>query len=96
LPDGKLSARGLIVVRTATRNRSIASNWCAVASMIRIKVSAEVIKNWVRRTPEDGRGKLLYSHPSYVFLREVSQVPRRQGRLAAMKPIRDNPTNHRR
>lgn len=47
------------------------------------QVSAQVIKNWVRRNPEDGR-ELLYHNPSYVFFREVSKVPADQGPLGAM------------
>ncbi len=46
-------------------------------------VSAEVIKNWVRRNPEEGR-ELLYHNPSYVFFREVSEVPADKGPLGAM------------
>nr|WP_085307436.1 murein transglycosylase A [Planktotalea arctica] len=47
------------------------------------QVSAEVIKNWVRRNPEEGR-ELLYHNPSYVFFREVSEVPADKGPLGAM------------
>jgi len=47
------------------------------------QVSAEVIKNWVRRNPEDGKA-LLYHNPSYVFFREVSEVPADKGPLGAM------------
>lgn len=47
------------------------------------QVSAEVIKNWVRRNPTDGQ-ELLYHNPSYVFFREVSQVPAHLGPLGAM------------
>ncbi|MEM6938667.1 MAG: murein transglycosylase A [Pseudomonadota bacterium] len=47
------------------------------------QVSAEVIKNWVRRNPEAGQ-ELLYHSPSYVFFREVSQVPASEGPLGAM------------
>lgn len=47
------------------------------------QVSAQVIKNWVRRNPEDGQ-ELLYHNPSYVFFREVSQVPADKGPLGAM------------
>jgi len=47
------------------------------------QVSAEVIKNWVRRNPVQGR-ELLYHNPSYVFFREVSQVPADKGPLGAM------------
>jgi len=47
------------------------------------QVSAEVIKNWVRRNPVDGQ-ELLLHNPSYVFFREVSKVPAERGPLGAM------------
>ncbi|MEM9239775.1 MAG: MltA domain-containing protein [Pseudomonadota bacterium] len=47
------------------------------------QVSAEVIKNWVRRNPVAGRD-LLYHNPSYVFFRQVDQVPPEKGPLGAM------------
>ncbi len=47
------------------------------------QVSAEVIKNWVRRNPVEGR-ELLFHNPSYVFFREVSEVPADRGPLGAM------------
>lgn len=47
------------------------------------QVSAQVIKNWVRRNPFDG-AELLYHNPSYVFFREVSEVPSELGPLGAM------------
>ncbi|MCR9125014.1 MAG: murein transglycosylase A [Rhodobacteraceae bacterium] len=47
------------------------------------QVSAQVIRNWVRRNPEAGR-ELLFHNDSYVFFREVSQVPADRGPLGAM------------
>jgi len=47
------------------------------------QVSAAVIQSWVRRNPEAGR-ELLYTNPSYVFFREVSEVPSDRGPLGAM------------
>lgn len=47
------------------------------------QVSAQVIKNWVKRNPVDG-AELLLHNPSYVFFREVSQVPSDLGPLGAM------------
>jgi peptidoglycan lytic transglycosylase A len=47
------------------------------------QVSAQVIKNWVKRNPFEGR-ELLYHNPSYVFFREVSEVPADRGPLGAM------------
>ncbi|GHF35319.1 murein transglycosylase A [Seohaeicola zhoushanensis] len=47
------------------------------------QVSAEVIKNWVRRNPAEGE-ELLNHNDSYVFFREVSKVPAKDGPLGAM------------
>ena len=47
------------------------------------QVSAEVIRSWVNRNPEEGR-ELLWTNRSYVFFREVSEVPAHQGPLGAM------------
>jgi membrane-bound lytic murein transglycosylase A len=47
------------------------------------QVSAEVIQNWVRNNPEVGR-ELLWVNDSYVFFREVSEVPAAEGPLGAM------------
>ena len=47
------------------------------------QVSAQVIQNWVRRNPEAGR-ELLFHNQSYVFFREVSEVPADRGPLGAM------------
>ncbi|MDA7427674.1 MltA domain-containing protein [Primorskyibacter aestuariivivens] len=47
------------------------------------QVSAQVIKNWVRRNPLAGE-ELLYHNPSYVFFREVTHVPAEKGPLGAM------------
>lgn len=47
------------------------------------QVSAQVIKNWIRRNPREGED-LLYHNPSYVFFREVSEVPAHLGPLGAM------------
>ncbi|MBZ0123077.1 MAG: murein transglycosylase A [Roseovarius sp.] len=47
------------------------------------QVSAQVIKNWVRRHPDAGR-ELLFHNPSYVFFRVVDTVPPEAGPLGAM------------
>lgn len=47
------------------------------------QVSAAVIKNWVRNNRKEGR-KLLWENESYVFFREVSEVPAHLGPLGAM------------
>lgn len=47
------------------------------------QVSAAGIRQWVRRNPTEGP-KLLWANPSYVFFREVTQVPPDKGPLGAM------------
>ena len=47
------------------------------------QVSADVIKNWVRRNPEDGK-ELLFHNPAYVFFRKLKDLPADQGPLGAM------------
>lgn len=47
------------------------------------QVSAQVIRNWVANNPEDGRS-LLWVNDSFVFFREVNEVPADMGPLGAM------------
>ena len=47
------------------------------------QVSAQVIRNWVDENPTEG-ADLLHFNPSYVFFREVTQVPADKGPLGAM------------
>lgn len=47
------------------------------------EVSADVIRNYVRENPDIGR-ELLWVNDSYVFFREVSEVPAEKGPLGAM------------
>ncbi|MFT6424960.1 MAG: membrane-bound lytic murein transglycosylase A [Celeribacter sp.] len=47
------------------------------------QVSAQVIKNWVRRNPIDGQS-LLYSNPSYVFFKELKKLKASSGPIGAM------------
>ena len=47
------------------------------------EVSAEVIRNWVKRNPTDGPELLRYN-PSYVFFAEVTKTNEDQGPLGAM------------
>ena len=47
------------------------------------QVSAQVIRKWVRDNPDQGR-ELLWVNKSYVFFREVNEVPADKGPLGAM------------
>ncbi|MEO9683398.1 MAG: MltA domain-containing protein [Tateyamaria sp.] len=63
--------------------RSVGAELVRRGTYLAHQVSADVIKNWVRRNPLDGQ-ELLYHNPSYVFFREVSEVPADRGPLGAM------------
>jgi membrane-bound lytic murein transglycosylase A len=47
------------------------------------QVSAQVIRNWVRRNPEEG-AELLRHNPSFVFFRVLRDLPPDRGPLGAM------------
>ncbi len=47
------------------------------------QVSAQVIKNWVRRNPIEGAELLLFN-PSYVFFRRIDDLPPERGPRGAM------------
>ena len=51
------------------------------------EVSADVIRNWVKTRGEGGRA-LLHHNPSFVFFRELKNVPSSRGPLGAMnRPV---------
>ena len=81
LPDG-----GMIRVGYAGTNghtyASIGRELVAQGVFAPHQVSAQRIGNWVRSNGDAGR-ELLWANPSYVFFREVSQVPADQGPLGA-------------
>ncbi len=83
----KLEEGGVVRVGFAGANgheyRSIGQELVRRGTYQPHQVSAEVIKNWVRRNPVDGK-ELLFHNPSYVFFREVSRVPADKGPLGAM------------
>ncbi len=47
------------------------------------QVSADVIRSWVRSNGDEGR-QLLWANDSFVFFREVNEVPADRGPLGAM------------
>jgi len=83
----RLAEGGAIRVGYAGANghpyRSIGQEMVRLGIYSAHQVSAQVIRNWVRRNPEEG-SELLMHNPSYVFFREVSHVPADKGPLGAM------------
>lgn len=82
LPDGRNIRVGYAGANGHTY-RSVGAELIQRGTFQPHQVSAEVIKNWVRRNAEDGLA-LLRHNPSFVFFREVSHVPAHQGPLGAM------------
>ncbi|SMX47129.1 murein transglycosylase A [Actibacterium lipolyticum] len=82
LPDGSALRVGYGGAN-GHKYRSIGAELVRRGIYERHQVSAQVIRNWVRRNPEAGR-ELLQHNPSYVFFREVGHVPAEKGPLGAM------------
>lgn len=82
LPNGR-SIRVGYAGANGHEYRSIGAELIRRGTLPAHQVSAEVIKNWVRRNPAEGLD-LLRHNPSFVFFREVSHVPAELGPLGAM------------
>lgn len=82
LPDGSLMRVGYGDFNGHSYS-SIGAELVARGIYERHQVSADVIRSWVARNPDEGQG-LLWTNPSYVFFREVSEVPADRGPLGAM------------
>jgi membrane-bound lytic murein transglycosylase A len=63
--------------------RSVGAELVRLGIFERHQVSAQVIKRWVRENPADG-ARLLHHNPSFIFFREVNEVPSDRGPLGAM------------
>jgi len=82
LPDGRMIRVGY-GGRNGHPYRSIGQELVRRGVYQPHQVSAQVIRNWVRRNPAAGR-ELLYHNPSYVFFREVEISDPGLGPLGAM------------
>ncbi|MFD1511598.1 murein transglycosylase A [Lacimonas salitolerans] len=82
LPDGRMIRVGY-GGKNGHEYRSVGQEMVRRGIYQTHQVSAQVIKNWVRRNPAQGQ-ELLWHNPSFVFFREVSEVPADRGPLGAM------------
>lgn len=82
LPDGRFIRVGYGGAN-GHKYRSVGKEMIRQGLLSEHKVSAQNIQKWVRNNPVDGRN-LLQHNPSYVFFREVNQVPADKGPLGAM------------
>ncbi|WP_299700580.1 murein transglycosylase A [uncultured Tateyamaria sp.] len=82
LPNGQMMRVGYGGAN-GHKYRSIGAELVRRGTYAAHQVSAQVIRNYVRNNPIVGE-ELLYHNPSYVFFREVSEVPADRGPLGAM------------
>ena len=82
LPDGDVLRVGF-AGKNGHEYSSVGQALIARGELQAHQVSADAIRNWVRRNPEEGR-RLLWVNDSYVFFREVNEVPATRGPLGAM------------
>ncbi|WP_243144864.1 murein transglycosylase A [Litoreibacter roseus] len=82
LPDGEVIRVGY-GGRNGHEYKSIGKELIRRGILNETNASAQSIRSWVRKNPIDGR-VLLQHNPSYVFFREVSEVPAEKGPLGAM------------
>jgi membrane-bound lytic murein transglycosylase A len=82
LPDGRVLRVGYAGAN-GQPYRSVGLEMIRLGMFEPHEVSATVIKNWVRQNPGTGEEMLMHN-PSYVFFREVNEVPPHLGPLGAM------------
>ena len=82
LPDGSVLRVGF-AAKNGHSYSSVGRALVDRGALAQHQVSADAIRNWVRRNPEEGR-ELLWINRSYVFFREVNEVPAEQGPIGAM------------
>ncbi|MEX0370784.1 MAG: murein transglycosylase A [Tateyamaria sp.] len=82
LPDGRMIRVGYGGAN-GHEYRSIGQELVRRGTFAAHQVSAQVIRRYVKNNPVVGK-ELLYHNPSYVFFREVSEVPADRGPLGAM------------
>ncbi|MGG7645338.1 murein transglycosylase A [Rhodovulum sp. YNF3179] len=82
LPDGRVIRVGY-AAKNGHEYRSVGQELVRRGVYASHQVSAQVIRNWVRRNPAQGRA-LLNHNPSYVFFRKLDNVAADRGPLGAM------------
>jgi len=86
LPDGSMMRVGY-AGKNGRRYTSVGKVLAERGIFAPQDVSAAGIRNWVNQNHEEGRA-LLWENESYVFFREIDEVPADQGPLGAMnQPI---------
>ncbi|PWE33559.1 murein transglycosylase [Maritimibacter sp. 55A14] len=86
LPDGRVMRVGY-AAKNGHEYRSVGRELVRRGVFRPHQVSAQVIRNWVRRNPRDGRD-LLHHNPSFVFFRKLRGVDEKDGPPGAMnRPI---------
>ncbi|MEY1557099.1 murein transglycosylase A [Yoonia sp. R2331] len=82
LPDGEVIRVGY-AGKNGRDYSSVGAKLVERGAFAAHEVSADAIKGWVKDNPEEGR-ELLWQNDSYVFFREVNEIPSEKGPLGAM------------
>ena len=86
LPNGDAMRVGF-AGKNGHKYRSVGKEMARRGLLAENKLSAGSIKNWVRNNPVDGR-KVLWHNPSFVFFREIKDLPEGSGPIGAMsRPV---------
>ena len=82
LPSGRVIRLGY-AGKNGREYRSVGMEMIRRGLMTEDEASADRIRDWVRANPDEG-AELLRHNPSFVFFREVNEVPPEKGPLGAM------------
>ncbi|PTE23808.1 murein transglycosylase [Cereibacter changlensis JA139] len=86
MPDGRVMRVGY-AAKNGHPYRSIGQELVRRGTHRIEDVSAQSIRDWVRRNPAEGAALLLHN-PSYVFFRKLTDLPADQGPIGAMgRPV---------
>ena len=86
LPDGNAMRVGF-AGKNGHKYRSVGKEMARLGLLAENKLSAGSIKNWVRKNPTDGH-KVLWHNKSFVFFREIKDLPEGSGPIGAMsRPV---------
>ena len=89
LPDGGLLRLGYAGRERAALHARSGARWWRAARSRRTQLSAAAIRAWAARAPRRGRRASSALNESFVFFREVSEVPPDRGPLGRDGPLGD-------
>lgn len=86
LPDGSSMRLGF-AAKNGHKYQSVGREMARRGLLPDHKLSAGSIKEWVRKNPDAGR-EVLWHNPSFIFFREIKDLPESSGPIGAMsRPV---------